>query len=167
VHRVLLVLFVLIAVSCSHKEELPVETDYGDIYFHIDCYWPDPQEVTSPALWRCYEDINTELLSGFLFLELESEISLYFCGENLELRSGIDIYDNLIALITRDKYDCLHITEDKQKGNEFDWSWDHTTTRLQIIWRPEDSVHKMITLIIAQSEYGTALRVPVYYKALN
>jgi hypothetical protein len=157
----------LAAASCAQTQDSPPEREYGDIYFYMDCYWVDPATVTDSTVWRCYNVVETELLSGFLYLELENKLSLYFCGENLELNSGIDIYDNLIGLITRDKYDCLHITEDKIKGNEFDWDWDSSSGRLQIIWRPEDADHKMITLVIPQEIYGAVVRSPLYYKILN
>ena len=49
----------------------------------------------------------------------------------------MDVYDNLINYLTKDRFDCLHITEDKNKGNNFDWFWDDKNI-LQIIWRPED-----------------------------
>ena len=107
------------------------------------------------------------MLSGFLYLELESSTSLYFCGESLTLRSGIDLYDNLIKFLTNNKYDCLHITEDKQKGNEFDWVWEENINTLQIIWRPEDSPHKMITLVIKEEEYNQVVRSIIYYKILT
>ena len=107
-----------------------------------------------PAIWRCFEEVETELLSGFLYLELENANSLYLCGENLTLRSGIDMYDNLISYITRDKYDCLHITEDTNEGNSFDWFWEESINTLQIIWRPDDE------------EYNQVVRSIVYYKTL-
>ena len=153
--------------ACDRPDPPDVTSDYGDVYFHIGCYWPDPVQVLEPAVWRCFENVETELLSGFLYLELESSTSLYFCGENLTLRSGISLYDNLIRILTNNKYDCLHITEDKQKGNEFDWVWEEDINTLQIIWRPEDSPHKMITLVIKEEEYNQVVRSVVYYRILG
>ena len=49
--------------------------DYGDIYFHIGCYWPDPADLSwsiQPAIWRCFEHVETDLITGFLYLELEN-----------------------------------------------------------------------------------------------
>ena len=61
----------------------------------------------------------------------------------------------------------MHITEDKQKGNEFDWVWEENINTLQIIWRPEDSPHKMITLVIKEEEYNQVVRSIIYYKILT
>jgi hypothetical protein len=165
VYRAYLLIFLLL---CACKADPPVEVipDYGDVYFYIGCYWPNPAEVLQPAIWRCFENVETELLSGFLYLELENSNSLYFCGENLTLRSGIGMYDNLITYLTNNKYDCLHITEDKEEGNAFDWFWEESINTLQIIWRPDDEVHKMITLVIKNEEYNQVVRSVVYYKTL-
>lgn len=164
-YRAYLLIFLLL---CACKADPPVEVipDYGDVYFYIGCYWPNPAEVLQPAIWRCFENVETELLSGFLYLELENSNSLYFCGENLTLRSGIGMYDNLITYLTNNKYDCLHITEDKEEGNAFDWFWEESINTLQIIWRPDDEVHKMITLVIKNEEYNQVVRSVVYYKTL-
>ena len=164
-YRAYLLIFLLL---CACKADPPVEVipDYGDVYFYIGCYWPNPAEVLQPAIWRCFENVETELLSGFLYLELENSNSLYFCGENLTLRSGIGMYDNLITYLTNNKYDCLHITEDKEEGNAFDWFWEESINTLQIIWRPDDEVHKMITLVIKDEEYNQVVRSVVYYKTL-
>lgn len=164
-YRAYLLIFLLL---CACKADPPVEVipDYGDVYFYIGCYWPNPAEVLQPAIWRCFENVETELLSGFLYLELENSNSLYFCGENLTLRSGIGMYDNLITYLTNNKYDCLHITEDKEEGNAFDWFWEESINTLQIIWRPDDEDHKMITLVIKDEEYNQVVRSVVYYKTL-
>jgi hypothetical protein len=167
VYKAYLLLFLILICACDRPDPTDVTSDYGDVYFHIGCYWPDPAQVLDPAVWRCFENVETELLSGFLYLELESSTSLYFCGENLTLRSGISLYDNLIRILTSNKYDCLHITEDKKKGNEFDWVWEENINTLQIIWRPEDSPHKMITLVIKEEEYNQVVRSVVYYKILG
>ena len=153
--------------ACSTEPSPDIVPDYGEIYFHIGCYWPDPSQVLQPAVWRCFENVETELLSGFLYLELENETSLYFCGENLTLRSGITTYDNLIRYLTNNKYDCLHITEDKITGNAFDWAWNSGNNALQITWRPDDDPHKILTLVIKNEEYNQVTRSTVYYKILN
>ena len=168
-YRAYLLIFLLFLGACKEDSPSDLAPDYGDIYFYIGCYWPDPTDLSwalQPATWRCFEEVETELLSGFLYLELENANSLYLCGENLTLRSGIDIYDNLISYITRDKYDCLHITEDTNEGNSFDWFWEENINTLQIIWRPEDEEHKMITLVIKDKEYNQVVRSIVYYKTL-
>jgi hypothetical protein len=143
VYKAYLLLFLILFCACDHADPPEITNDYGDVYFHIGCYWPDPIQVLDPAVWRCFENVETELLSGFLYLELESSTSLYFCGENLTLRS------------------------DKQKGNEFDWVWEEDINTLQIIWRPDDDPHKMITLVIKEEEYNQVTRSTAYYKILN
>ena len=165
-YRICLVLLLFLG-ACSTAPPADIVPDYGEEYFHIGCYWPDPLQVLQPAVWRCFENVETELLSGFLYMELENATSLYFCGEDLTLNSGINTYDNLISFITNNRYDCLHITEDKQVGNSFDWFWEESVNTLQIIWRPEDDVHKMLTLVIENKEYNQVVRSTVYYKILN
>jgi hypothetical protein len=162
-----LIVLLLFLCSCATDPPSEIKPDYGEVYFHIGCYWPDPVQVLQPAIWRCFENVETELLSGFLYMELENATSLYFCGENLTLNSGINTYDNLISFITNDRYDCLHITEDKNEGNAFDWVWDSNNNILQIIWRPDDDPHKMLTLVIKDKEYNQVVRSTVYYKILN
>jgi hypothetical protein len=133
----------------------------------MDCVWVDPATPIQPAIWRCSQDIETELINGFLYLELENDTNLWFCGRDLTLSTGIDLYDNLIRFLTRDRYDCLHITEDRQKENEFDWEWVQSTRLLQIIWRPEDDTHKMISIVIQNGEYDEIIKSTVYYKILS
>lgn len=160
----------MLLLSCASAPPEKEAYDYGDIYFHMGCYWPDPTDaswVTQQAIWRCFEHVDTDLLSGFLYLELESPQSLYLCGRKLTLRSGIDMYDNLISYLTRDKFDCLHITEDTNQGNSFDWMWEEGTNILQIIWRPDDEPHQMITLVIENQEYNQIGSSPVYHRILN
>jgi hypothetical protein len=77
------------------------------------------------------------------------------------------MYDNLISYLTRDKFDCLHITEDTNKGNAFDWSWEEDINTLQIIWRPEEEDHQMITLVIESHDYNQVISSPVYHRILN
>jgi len=166
VHKAYL-LFLLLLCSCTVNSPPDIVPDYGDEYFRIGCYWPDPTRVLQPAVWRCFENVETELLSGFLYMELEDATSLYFCGEDLTLRSGIDLYDNLVNFITKGTYDCLHLTEDKNAGNAFDWTWDSNNNILQIIWRPDNDPHKMLTLTIEDEEYNQVVRSTVYYRVLN
>jgi len=163
VYKIVLLVFLLLSGCTAVPKAGP---DYGEAYFELDCVWVDPQVTVQPAIWRCFEEVETGLINGFLYLELESDISLYFCGENLTLSTGIDIYDNLISFITTDRYNCLHITEDKQKENEFDWSWEASINQLQIIWRPEEQSHKMITMIIEDADYNVVVRTIVYYKII-
>ena len=73
----------------------------------------------------------------------------------------------MITFLTRDQYNCLHITEDKQKENEFDWVWSRDAQLLQIIWRPENDPHTMISLIVEIAEYNRPIKSTVYYKILS
>ena len=169
-YKTCLLVFLFLFASCNNEAPEEVALNYGDIYFHMGCYWPDPTDaswVAQPATWRCFEHVDTDLLTGFLYLELESTESLYLCGTNLTLRSGIDMYDNLISYLTRETFDCLHITEDLNEGNSFDWVWQEDMNTLQIIWRPEDEPHQMITLVIENQDYNQTVSSPVYHRILN
>ena len=165
-YRLYLVILLLLS-GCAGDCPPPPPQELGDLYFELDCTWVTPDTTDRSAIWRCGRDVETDLLSGFVFLELEHTDSLHFCGRDLTLNSGIGVYDNLIRLLTTDKYDCLHITEDREKGNQFDWSWEDEGNILQLIWRPEDELHKMITLVLEDSPYDVIFRAPVYYKILS
>ena len=163
-YKIIVLVFLLLS-GCV--EEQPTEPDYGEKYFEMDCVWVDPASTIQPAIWRCSQWVETDLINGYLYLELENDTNLWFCGRDLTLATGIDFYDNLISYITRDRYDCLHITEDKQKENEFDWAWAPGSQVLQIIWRPEDDSHKMISIVIPYGEYDEIIKSTVYYKILS
>ena len=165
-YRAYFLLLLLLLNACSDDPPSEVTPDYGEKYFEMDCVWVDPASTVQPAIWRCSQDIETELINGFLYLELENDTNLWFCGRDLTLSTGIDLYDNLIRFLTNDRYDCLHITEDKQKENEFDWAWVQDSSLLQIIWRPEDDTHKMISIVIQNGEYDEIIKSTVYYKTL-
>lgn len=166
-YKLYLIIILLISGCTNDCPPPPPPQDFGDPYFELECSWPEPETTERPAIWRCGNDVETPLLTGFVFLELEHSDSLYFCGRDLILNSGIGVYDNLTRLLTTDKFDCLHITEDKEKGNQFDWSWDNENNILQLIWRPEEDPHKMITLILERAPYNTIFRTAVYYKILS
>jgi len=161
-----IVVLALLLLSACAQEQAP-QPDYGEAYFEMDCVWVDPAEPIQPAIWRCFQDVETELINGFLYLELENNTNLWLCGRDLTLSTGIDLYDNLIRYLTKGRYDCLHITEDKQKENEFDWAWVQASGLLQIIWRPEDDPHKMISIVIQNGEYNEIIKSTVYYKILS
>jgi len=166
VYRIYLSLFLLSLLFACAPETSPPAPDYGEKYFQMECYWFDPSDGSD--VWRCtQEEVDTSIISGDLVLQLSTPTDLYFCGENLVLRSEITVYDNLIAYLTKDKFGCLHITEDKKKGNEFDWMWEQQNRLLQIIWRPEIGSHKMTSLVIEDGEYYHTVSGIVYYKTLS
>jgi len=167
VYKLYLIIILILSGCVNDCPSPPTSLELGDPYFELDCSWVSPDSPGRVAIWRCGSDVETDLLSGFVFLELEHADSLYFCGRDLTLNSGIGVYDNLIRLLTTDKYDCLHITEDIEKGNQFDWSWDGESNILQLIWRPEDEPQKLITLVIQSAEYDVIIKSTVYYKTLS
>jgi hypothetical protein len=162
-----LAIIILLISACSDDCIAPTPHDYGDPYAEIDCAWVDPDVEIRTAVWRCFEDLQTEILSGFVFLELENLESLYLCGTDLILNTGVTVYDNLIGLLTEGRYNCLHLVEDKNLGNSFDWTWNDTTNVLQFIWRPDEDPEKILTLVIADAEYDVIVRTTIYYKILG
>jgi len=167
VYRTYLTIVLLLLTGCLGDCPTPETDNYGDPYSEIDCAWVDPAVNERPAVWRCFENLETEILSGFVFLELENPKSLYLCGTDLILNSGVPVYDNLIGLLTEGRYNCLHLTEDKNLGNSFDWTWSETTNVLQFIWRPEEEPQKILTLVIPEAKYDVIVRTTIYYKILG
>ena len=157
----------MLLTGCLNQCPPPEVDNYGDPYAEINCAWVDPEAPGRLAVWRCFEELQTELLSGFIFLELENPQSLYLCGTDLILTSGVTVYDNLIGLLTEGRYNCIHLTEDTKPGNSFDWTWDDVDNILQFIWRPDDEPHKALTLIIEEADYDVIVRTTIYYKILG
>ena len=165
-YKLYLIIILLLISGCTDECDPPLDQELGELYFELECSWPDPDTTERAAIWRCGNDVETPLLTGFVFLELEHSDSLYFCGRDLTLNSGIDVYDNLTRLLTTDKFDCLHITEDREKGNQFDWDWDDERNILQLIWSPENEPQKVVTLVIEDAPYDVIVKSIVYYKIL-
>jgi len=163
VRKFYILLFLLFLASCAEEHTEPAP-DYGEEYFQMECVWRDPNN--NNIVWECSEQVKTDLVSGYLKLQLSGDTELYFCGEKLVLQSGVTIYDNLVSYLTRNELECLRITEDKQKGNQFDWTWNRKDRLLQAIWRPEDEPHKMISLVIEDGKYDQIVSGIVYYKTL-
>ena len=92
-YKVIVLVFLLLS-GCV--QEQPIEPDYGEKYFEMDCVWVDPASTIQPAIWRCSQWAETDLINGYLYLELENDTNLWFCGRDLTLTTGIDLYDNLI-----------------------------------------------------------------------
>ena len=166
-YKTYILIFLACLASCKADEPADLTTQYGDEYFHMECVWGDTSQGPGAAIWRCTQDVNRELISGHLVLQLSSPVDLYFCGENLQLQSGIGLYDNLIAYLTEDKFDCLHITEDETTGNMFDWTWEGSINTLQLIWRPETASWKMATLVLQEGDFYEPVVGTVYYKILT
>tara|TARA_R110000824_G_scaffold22464_5_gene82197 strand:- start:1881 stop:2375 length:495 start_codon:yes stop_codon:yes gene_type:complete len=136
------------------------EQQYGTLYFTMECVWRNHND--GETLWWCSQDVETELLTGHLALELLEDDRLAFCGEDLVLNSGHELHDNLVSLLTKNIFNCIY-TPENELGNEFDWLWYKEDKTLQIIWRPEDSNHKQLTLIIDPGRPVTDVRGRVYY----
>ena len=168
-YKVCLAIVLLFLGGCL-DECPPPETEidnYGDPYAEIDCSWVNPEATSRPAIWRCGGDLETEILSGSVFLELENPRSLYLCGTDLRLNSGVTVYDNLIGFLTEGRFNCLHLEEDKNLGNSFDWIWNGTANILQFIWRPDEEPQKILTLAVEEAAYDVIVRSTIYYKILG
>ncbi len=133
---------------------------YGDLYFTMDCVWRN--HADGETLWWCSSDVETNLVEGHLALELLEDGRLAFCGEDLSLNTGHALHDNMVAFLTNNTFNCI-VTPENELGNEFDWLWYKEDKTLQIIWRPEDSSHKQLTLIIDAGIPVTDVRGRVYY----
>jgi len=165
-YRLLLALILL--SSCTNKlteEDIRIQ-EYGDLYFTMDCWWSS-QELLSPALFWCTESLNTELISGYVSLAVEEDLGgerfLSICGHEVVLNSGHNIHDTWIETLTRYNYDCYESYE-RSLGNEFDWIWDDNTNTLQMIWRPQDELDKVLTLFIGEKVDSPRVLGSVYYK---
>ena len=165
-YRYLLALILLSACSNNLTEEDIRQQEYGDLYATMDCWWSS-QELISPALFWCTENLETELISGYVSLaveyDLEGEQFFSICGRDVTLNTGHDIHDNLIAAMTEYNYNCYEAYE-RSLGNEFDWLWDEPTNTLQLIWRPDDEEHKVLTLFVPGKKDSPRVLGSVYYK---
>jgi len=163
-----LLIVLLLLYSCNNQltEEDVRQEEYGELYATMNCWWSS-QPNLSPALFWCTETLDTELISGYVSLaileDLDGEEMFSICGKNVTLNSGVSIYDNIIALMTEDTYDCLQSYE-RNLGNEFDWIWDNPTNTLQLIWRPTNDVDKVLTLFIPEKVDSPRVLGSVYYK---
>ena len=163
----LLILLILLC-SCSNKltEEDIRQQEYGELYATMDCWWSS-QELISPTLFWCTENLETEFISGYVSIavleDLDGEEMFSICGKNITLNSGVAVYDNLVALMTQNVYDCFEAYE-RNLGNEFDWIWDNNTNTLQLIWRPENDVDKVLTLFVPEKVDSPLVLGSVYYK---
>jgi len=168
VHKFLYLLLITLLTSCTSisNEDIRVE-EYGDLYAAMDCFWSQNEGPNTVVFW-CDNDLETSLISGFVSLAIERgpEEDEFFsiCGRDIILNSGYDLHDTLIASLTNNSYNCYNHYENKI-GNEFDSIWDPEINILQIIWRPTDKEHQVLTLYIPPPE-GNSARVlgTVYHK---
>jgi len=166
-----LALIILTLCSCSNSliEEDIRQQEYGELYATMDCWWSS-QDLISPTLFWCTDNLETEFISGYVSLAIEEDLDgeqfLSICGRNIILNSGVNVYDNLIALMTEYTYNCIDSYE-RSLGNEFDWIWNAPTKTLQLIWRPEDEPDKALTLFVPEEEGSPRVLGFVYYKTGN
>ena len=166
-NKIVICLFLLLC-SCSNigEEDIRIK-EYGEEYAVMDCFWSQNEGPNTVVFW-CDNDLETNLISGFVSLAIERgpEKDEFFsiCGRDIILNSGYDLHDTLIASLTNNTYNCYNHYENKL-GNEFDSIWDPESNILQIIWRPPDDVHQVLTLYIPSPE-GEFARVSgtVYHK---
>jgi hypothetical protein len=163
----ILVLLILLC-SCSNnitKEDIRQE-EYGELYATMDCWWSS-QEAIAPTIFWCADTLETEFISGYVSLAIIQDLDgvefFSICGRNIILNSGHDLHDNLIATLTRYTYDCYESYE-RKLGNEFDWIWDKSSSTLQLIWRPEDELDKVLTVFVPKQVDSPRVLGSVYYK---
>ena len=132
----------------------------------MDCWWPSP-ETASPAIFWCAEDIDTELISGYVSLSIEEDPiqERYFsiCGKDITLNTGHNLHDTAIQTLTEYNYSCFDSYE-RELGNEFDWIWNETERTLQLIWRPKNDIDKALTLFIDSQLGSSHVEGKVHYK---
>jgi len=154
------------ACEPSFSEEDIRQQEYGDIYATMTCWWSANDVPPTPIFW-CDEDLETELIRGHVSMAVEKDIESnnYFsiCGRDVELNSGHALHDTLIASMTHGAYNCYDAYE-RELGNEFDWIWDKETSTLQLIWRPKEESHKVLTIFIPPEEDTPRVIGSVYYK---
>ena len=132
----------------------------------MDCWWVDP-ESTSSAIFTCTETLETELISGYVSLAIQEDFAgenfFSICGRDVVLNSGYSFHDTTVVSLTTNTYACIDSYE-RKLGNEFDWLWDSDFGILQLIWRPQDELVKVLTLFIPNDEESLRAEGRVYYK---
>ena len=163
-----LILLFLFLTACGPEltEEDIRQQEYGDFYATMTCWWSSNQTPPTPIFW-CDENLEAELISGHVSMAVEKDIegNNYFsiCGKNVNLNSGHTLHDTLIASMTLGVYNCYDSYE-RELGNEFDWIWDEESSTLQLIWRPKEELHKVLTLFIPPEMDSPRVLGTVYYK---
>lgn len=164
----IVICLLLLLCSCSNigEEDIRIQ-EYGEPYAVMNCTWSKNEGPNTLLFW-CDENLNTELISGnvSLAIERDAEEEEFFsiCGIDVTLNSGYDLHDTLIAALTNNNYNCYNHYENNI-GNEFDSIWDPEINILQIIWRPPDSTHQVLTLYVPSPEEESARVLgTVYHK---
>ena len=165
-YKILVLLILLCSCSNNITEEDIRQEEYGELYATMDCWWSSQQTI-APAIFWCTEDLETELISGYVSLAIAEDLDFekYFsiCGREVVLNSGHNLHDSLIASMTQYTYNCFESYE-RQLGNEFDWIWDESTSTLQLIWRPQDDLDKVLTVFVPKQVDSPRVLGSVYYK---
>ena len=162
----ILLFFIISACSSSPTAEDIRQEEYGAPYATMDCWW-NSQELISPALFWCTKMLDTDLIKGYVSLAIEEDLEgkqyLSICGKEVTLNSGYNLHDTLIATMTQYTYSCYDSYE-RSLGNEFDWIWDPSTNTLQLIWRPDEELDKVLTLYVPEKSDSIPVSGTIYYK---
>tara|TARA_R100000808_G_C2095891_1_gene114618 strand:- start:219 stop:674 length:456 start_codon:yes stop_codon:yes gene_type:complete len=140
--------------------QIEEENEFGELLFPMHCSWISHDNESS--FWWCDAEVDTELMKGYIFLELSSVDELAFCGENLTLNTGHELHDSLVTSLTNNHYNCI-FSRETNLGNEFDWIWYNDEYRLLLAWRPEGDSEKYINLIIDHREAELLTTGSAYY----
>ena len=165
-YKILVLLILLCSCSNNITEEDIRQEEYGELYATMDCWWSSQEGMVSTIFW-CADNLETQLISGYVSLAVVRDMDgvnfFSICGREVKLNSGHSLHDNLIAAMTQHTYDCYESYE-RQLGNEFDWIWDEPTSTLQLIWRPEDDLDKVLTVFVPKQVDSPRVLGSVYYK---
>ena len=162
-YKLLLIVSLLLPSCISTQETPPVEVDYGERMFELQCTWPSLDQKEEPApensIFYCWaEDVSSDIIDATFFslaLQLPEHLDerVRICGEDLFLYSGHSLYDNLLPSLTNQTYACLNAF-DEIKNNEFDWYWHEEERVLEFNWVPEQNPPLDMYLVIDEPVYG-------------
>ena len=164
-HRLLIFLILLCSCSNGLTEEDIRQQEHGELYFTMNCWWGS-QATLGPVIVACSEEVETDLISGFVSFAIEKDLEgsefLSICGRDITLNTGYSLHDTLIPPLT-EYYNCFDAYEN-ELGNEFDWLWDESSRLLQMIWRPGSEPDKVLTLFVEPPGEHIQVSGRVYYK---
>jgi len=165
-YKIIVLLILLCSCSNNLTEEDIRQEEYGELYATMDCWWSSQELIASTIFW-CADTLETELISGYVSLAIIQDLDgiefFSICGRDIVLNTGHLLHDNLIAAMTQYTYDCYESYE-RKLGNEFDWIWDAPSSTLQLIWRPEDDLDKVLTVFVPEKVDSPRVLGSVYYK---